>query len=225
MYLSILLSLITCPSSSLEPNELLNLCVKSAALVVGTFVLSSSELSHHHLCTKAWYKISLPSYDRSTSDGLLDPSCSSSSSSSSSLVSDCRFCWKPPHQRYNSLLKRKQQHIWPIPATEEFISCRRRKWLPSLLQQSLPSFRTTILAANMTVKDTQHTWCTRSSGKDVRNLPILFKLLGSNPLQIHPDKLTNPSLPCTPSFTSVKYVPFFAAVPHTPLSTKLPSRV
>jgi hypothetical protein len=75
------------------------------------------------------------------------------------------------------------------------------------------------------VKDTQHTWCTRSSGKDLRNLPILFKLLGFNPSQIHPDKLINPSLPCTPSFTSVKYAPFFAAVPHTLLSMKLPSRV
>jgi len=59
----------------------------------------------------------------------------------------------------------------------------------------------------------------------VRNLPILFKLLRFNPSQIHPDKLINPSLPCAPSFTSVKYVPFFAAVPHTPLSMKLPSRV
>lgn len=47
--------------AALNPNKVLELCVKSAALVVGTFMLSSSELSHHHLCTKAWYKISLPS--------------------------------------------------------------------------------------------------------------------------------------------------------------------
>jgi hypothetical protein len=49
------------PVAALNPNKVLELCVKSAALVVGTFMLSSSELSHHHLCTKAWYKISLPS--------------------------------------------------------------------------------------------------------------------------------------------------------------------
>jgi hypothetical protein len=49
------------PVAALNPNKVLELCVKSAALVVGTFMLSSSELSHHHLCTKAWYKMSLPS--------------------------------------------------------------------------------------------------------------------------------------------------------------------